>query len=80
MAKVNKSHSPYNFIGLDNFILDRYKDDSERIYHDKYYEDLNTGYIDYDNDYNTLHISQCKMSSENQMTKVKNFKDDKEIK
>ena len=44
---------------MDNFILDRYKDD-ERIYHDKYYEDLNTGYIDYDIETITpLHISQC---------------------
>ena len=82
MAKVNKSHSPYNFIGLDNFILDRYKDDSERIYHDKYYEDLNTGYIDYDIETITpLHISQCKMSSEkSDDKKSKNFKDDKDNK
>jgi len=55
------SLSPYNFIELDNFVLDRCTDENEIINHDKFHENLNTGYIKYEIEVITpLHISGTK--------------------
>jgi len=57
------SNAPYNFIGLDKFILDRCANEDEIINHDKFYDNLNTGYIDYEIEVVTpLHISRGRNS------------------
>jgi len=53
------SMTPYNFIGLDNFVLDRCEDENEILNHDRYGLDLNTGYVEYEIETITpLHISR----------------------
>jgi len=64
--RVYKSTAPYNFIGLDKFILERCSDENEIINHDRYYGNLNTGYINYDIEVITpLHISSGLKNSDN---------------
>jgi len=61
------SKAPYNFIELDKFILDRCADENEIINHDKYYDNLNTGYIDYEIETITpLHISSGREKTSNE--------------
>lgn len=63
MAKNNtkpafKSKAPYNFIGLENFVLDRCGDEKELSMHGKYHENLKTGYLTYEIEtVSLLHIS-----------------------
>lgn len=53
-----KSKAPYNFIGLEDFILDKCLDEKEISKHDRYYDDLKTGSIQYEIEAVTpLHIS-----------------------
>lgn len=55
---VYKSKAPYNFIGLENFVLDRCDDEEDLLMHDKYHEGLKTGSIQYEIEVITpLHIS-----------------------
>lgn len=57
------SKAPYNFIELDKFVLDRCTDENEIINHDKFYDNLNTGYIEYEIEVITpLHVSSGKNS------------------
>jgi CRISPR-associated protein (TIGR03986 family) len=56
-----KSKAPYNFISLEDFILDRCSDEKELSMHDRYHEDLKTGSIQYEIEVVTpLHISNGK--------------------
>lgn len=60
---VYKSKAPYNFIGLENFVLDRCNDE-ELSTHDKYHEGLKTGNIQYEIEVITpLHISAGRKES-----------------
>ncbi len=55
---IYKSKAPYNFIGLEDFILDRYSDEKDIQKHDRYYDNLKTGSIQYEIETITpLHIS-----------------------
>ncbi len=55
---VYKSKAPYNFIGLEDFILDRSSDEKDISKHDRYYDNLKTGSIQYEIEVVTpLHIS-----------------------
>lgn len=64
MAK-EVSKAPYNFIGLDSFILERCSNENEILNHDRFCLDLNTGYIDYEIEAITpLHISRAHIEEE----------------
>ena len=53
-----KSKAPYNFIALEDFVLDRCNDEKELSMHGKYHNDLKTGYLKYEIEAITpLHIS-----------------------
>lgn len=65
MAK-EVSKAPYNFIELNNFVLDRCKDENELLNHDRFGFNLNTGYIDYEIETLTpLHISRGNIEEAN---------------
>lgn len=64
---VYKSKAPYNFIGLEDFILDRCSDIEKFSMHDRYYENLKSGNIQYEIEVITpLHISAGKKESNNE--------------
>ncbi len=63
--RVYKSAAPYNFIGLDKFILERCSEENEIMNHDRYCDDLNTGCIKYEIEVLTpLHISSGEENSD----------------
>jgi len=63
MLCINQK-APYNFIGLEDFILDKCSDEEELLMHERYHEGLKTGCIQYEIEVITpLHISAGKKES-----------------
>ncbi|NMB32693.1 MAG: TIGR03986 family CRISPR-associated RAMP protein [Clostridium sp.] len=47
-SDMRHSQAPYNFIGLEDFVLDRCGDEKEILMHERYHEGLNTGAVRYE--------------------------------
>lgn len=79
---VYKSKAPYNFIGFEDFILDRCSGEEELLMHDRYHEGLKTGSIQYEIEVITpLHISAGgkETSGEKENSKNKEYTAEKEL-
>ncbi|HHV29775.1 MAG TPA: TIGR03986 family CRISPR-associated RAMP protein [Clostridium sp.] len=79
---VYKSKAPYNFIGLEDFVLDRCRAEEELSMHDRYHENLKTGSIQYEIEVVTpLHISASEKgtSGERGEDKEKEYTGKKEL-